>query len=92
VKTFWFITIPLSMPGIVSGSLLTFIPAAGDYINASGQFLGGSDTQMIGNVIEKNFLELQNYPAAAALSLILMAAILVLVGIYVKRSGTEDLI
>ncbi len=86
------VTIPLSMPGIVAGTLLTFIPAAGDYVNASRDFLGGPDTQMMGNVIEANFLVLLNYPAAAALSIILMAAILVLVGIYVKRSGTEDLL
>ncbi|KQQ95700.1 ABC transporter permease [Leifsonia sp. Leaf325] len=86
------VTIPLSMPGIVAGTLLTFIPAAGDYVNASRDFLGGADTQMIGNVIEANFLVLQNYPAAAALSIILMAAILVIVGIYVKRSGTEELL
>lgn len=86
------ITIPLSMPGIVAGTLLTFIPAAGDYINASRDFLGGPDTQMMGNVIEANFLVLLNYPAAAALSIILMAVILVFVGAYVKRSGTEELL
>jgi spermidine/putrescine transport system permease protein len=86
------ITIPLSMPGIVSGTLLTFIPASGDYINASRDFLGGADTQMIGNVIEANFLQLENYPVAASLSIVLMAVILVLVTIYVRRSGTEDLL
>ena len=86
------VTIPLSMPGIVAGTLLTFIPAAGDYINASRDFLGGPDSQMIGNVIEANFLVLLNYPAAAALSIILMTVILVMVGIYVKRSGTEELL
>ncbi len=86
------ITVPLSMPGIVAGTLLTFIPAAGDYVNASRDFLGGPDTQMMGNVIEANFLVLLNYATAAALSIILMAAILVLVGVYVKRSGTEDLL
>ena len=85
-------TVPLSMPGIVAGVLLTFIPAAGDYINASQAFLGGSGTAMIGNVIESNFLIVLNYPAAAALSIILMAAILVMVTAYVKRSGTEDLL
>ncbi|KZE94185.1 Spermidine/putrescine transport system permease protein PotB [Agromyces sp. NDB4Y10] len=92
VTVFRKVTIPLSMPGIVAGTLLTFIPAAGDYVNASRDFLGGPDTQMMGNVIEANFLVLLNYPAAAALSIILMAAILVLVGVYVKRSGTEDLL
>jgi len=91
-STFFRVTVPLAAPGIVSGMLLTFIPAAGDYINASRDFLGSTETAMIGNVIEANFLVLQNYPAAAALSLILMAAILILVSIYVKRSGTDDLI
>jgi spermidine/putrescine transport system permease protein len=90
--TFRKVTIPLSMPGIVSGTLLTFIPAAGDYINASQDFLGGADTSMIGNVIESNFLVLQNYPTAAAMSIVLMVVILGLVGFYVKRSGTEDLL
>ncbi|MET3770008.1 spermidine/putrescine transport system permease protein [Marisediminicola sp. UYEF4] len=90
--TFRTVTIPLSMPGIVSGVLLTFIPAAGDYVNASREFLGGTGTTMIGNVIESNFLISLNYPAAASLSIILMAVILVLVTVYVKRSGTEDLL
>jgi spermidine/putrescine transport system permease protein len=90
--TFRKVTIPLSMPGIVSGTLLTFIPAAGDYINASQDFLGAADTSMMGNVIESNFLVLQNYPAAASMSVILMAVILVIVGAYVRRSGTEELL
>lgn len=86
------VTLPLSMPGIVSGTLLTFIPAAGDYVNASQEFLGGTSSTMIGNVIQSNFLVQLNYPAAAALSIVLMAIILVIVGVYVKRSGTEDLL
>ncbi|MGV3733324.1 MAG: ABC transporter permease [Microcella sp.] len=90
--TFRTVTLPLSAAGVMSGTLLTFIPAAGDYINASREFLGSTETTMIGNVIEANFLVLQNFPAAAALSLILMAFILVLVAAYVKRSGTEDLL
>ncbi|HEU4849979.1 MAG TPA: ABC transporter permease [Terrimesophilobacter sp.] len=90
--TFFRVTVPLSMSGIVSGVHLTFIPAAGDYINASRNFLGGTGTSMIGNVIESNFLVTLNYPAAAALSIILMAVILVMVTVYVKRSGTEDLL
>jgi spermidine/putrescine transport system permease protein len=90
--TFFKVTLPLSLPGVVSGTLLTFIPASGDYVNASSSFLGGPDTTMIGNVIEANFLQLQNYPAAAALSIILMAVILIFVAGYVKRSGTEDLL
>jgi spermidine/putrescine transport system permease protein len=90
--TFRTVTLPLSAAGVMSGTLLTFIPAAGDYINASREFLGSADTTMIGNVIETNFLVLQNFPAAAALSLVLMAAILILVSLYVKRSGTEELL
>lgn len=90
--TFRTVTLPLSAAGVMSGTLLTFIPAAGDYINASREFLGSADTTMVGNVIETNFLVLQNFPAAAALSLLLMGFILVLVALYVKRSGTEDLL
>jgi spermidine/putrescine transport system permease protein len=92
VTVFTRITFPLSIPGVLSGILLTFIPAAGDYINASRDFLGSPSTQMMGNIIEANFLVLQNFPAAAALSLILMVAILVLVTAYVKRSGTKELL
>lgn len=92
VTVFTKITFPLSIPGVLSGILLTFIPAAGDYINASRDFLGSPQTQMLGNIIESNFLVLQNFPAAAALSLLLMAAILVLVTAYVKRSGTKELL
>jgi spermidine/putrescine transport system permease protein len=92
VRTFFSITLPLSAPGVISGTLLTFIPAAGDYVNASNAFLGSSDTAMIGNAIENNFLNQQNYPVAASLSIILMAAILILVSVYVRKSGTEDLV
>ena len=80
------------MPGIISGTLLTFIPIAGDYINASGDFLGSSSTSMIGNVIESNYLQINDYPSASALSVLLMGVILVLVSVYVKKSGTEDLL
>ncbi len=92
VTTFFRVTLPLSMPGVVSGTLLTFIPASGDYINASSDFLGSSDTSMVGNVIETWFLDVQAYPTAAALSITLMAVILLLVGLYVRRAGTKDLV
>jgi len=91
-KVFRKITLPLSMPGIISGTLLTFIPIAGDYINASGDFLGSSSTAMLGNVIEANYLQINDYPSASALSVLLMGAILILVAGYVKKSGTEDLL
>ncbi|MBV2353532.1 ABC transporter permease [Streptomyces sp. J2-1] len=88
--TFRKVTFPLSMPGVVSGTLLTFIPAAGDYVNS--ELLGSTDTRMIGNVIQSQFLTVMDYPTAAALSFILMAAILGMVTVYIRRSGTEDLV
>ncbi|MBZ4014463.1 ABC transporter permease [Streptomyces purpurogeneiscleroticus] len=90
VTTFRRVTFPLSMPGVVAGTLLTFIPAAGDYINA--ELLGSTDQKMIGNVIQSQFLRVLDYPTAAALSFILMAAILAMVTIYIRKSGTEDLV
>jgi len=88
-KAFLRITLPLSLPGIVAGTLLTFIPAAGDFINA--QLLGAPENHMIGNVIQSKFLELTDYPAAAAMSFILMAGILVAVAVYARLVGTEQL-
>jgi spermidine/putrescine transport system permease protein len=83
------VTFPLSLPGVVAGTLLTFIPAAGDFINA--QLLGSPTTHMIGNVINSKFNDLQDYPAAAAMSFILMAIILVMVLLYARAVGTEKL-
>jgi spermidine/putrescine transport system permease protein len=83
------VTLPLSAPGVVAGSLLTFIPAAGDYINAF--FLGGTQNHMIGNVIQGLYLTQRDYPAAAALSFVLMALILVIVFIYLRFAGSEAL-
>ncbi|CAB4763970.1 MAG: ABC transporter permease subunit [Actinobacteria bacterium] len=84
------ITWPLSMPGVVAGTLLTFIPAAGDYINA--ELLGSTKDRMVGNAIQTNFIEFRDYPTASALSFALMAAILILVFTYIRRAGTEDLV
>jgi spermidine/putrescine transport system permease protein len=86
---FWRVTVPLSAPGIVAGTLLTFIPAAGDYINA--EFLGTQNQAMIGNVIQGQYLVVNNYPIAAALSFVLMALILVLVLAYIRFAGSEAL-
>ena len=84
------VTWPLSMPGVVAGTLLTFIPAAGDYINS--KLLGNPNTTMIGQVIDGQFLRVLDYPTAAALSFTLMVTILVLVSVYVWRAGTEELV
>jgi spermidine/putrescine transport system permease protein len=91
-RTFFAVTLPLSAPGVISGTLLTFIPISGDFVNASNAFLGSSETAMVGNVIESQFFTSQNYPIAAALSIVLMGAILELVSVNVRRSGTEDLV
>ena len=88
--TFRKVTWPLSMPGVVAGTLLTFIPAAGDYINA--ELLGSTKDKMIGNAIQTNFIEFRDYPMASALSFILMAAILIIVTVYIRRAGTEELV
>lgn len=92
VTTFFKITFPLSLPGVISGTLLTFIPISGDYVVASRDFLGGPDTAMIGNVVEANFLRIQDFPTASALSVMLMATIVVIVSVYVRRAGTEELL
>ena len=84
------VTLPLSMPGVVAGTLLTFIPAAGDFINA--ELLGTQRQYMIGNVIQSRYLELSDYPTAAALSFLLMAFMLVIVVIWARIAGTEALL
>src|SRR5436305_1412997 len=88
-KAFLRVTLPLSLPGVVAGTLLTFIPAAGDFINA--QLLGSPKQHMIGNVIQSKFLELIDYPAAASMSFVLMATILLGVAVYARAVGTEKL-
>jgi spermidine/putrescine transport system permease protein len=88
-QAFLRVTLPLSMPGIVAGTLLTFIPAAGDFINAA--LLGTPKQAMIGNVIQAKFLESLDYPTAASLSFILMGTIMVMLLIYAKMVGSERL-
>jgi spermidine/putrescine transport system permease protein len=84
------VTLPLSMPGVVAGTLLMFIPAAGDFINA--ELLGTPNQFMIGNVIQSRYLELNDYPTAAALSFILMAIMLIIVLVWARIAGTEALL
>jgi spermidine/putrescine transport system permease protein len=87
---FFRVTWPLSLPGVVSGTLLTFIPAAGDYINA--QLLGSPNQRMVGSVIQSLFTDANDYPAAGALSMILMLLVLVMVLLFIRRAGTEELL
>lgn len=91
VTCFRRVTLPLSMPGVVGGTLLVFIPAAGDYVNAA--LLGNNtNTAMIGQVIDQRFFRILDYPVAASLSAVLMVVILAIVAAYVRRAGTEDLL
>jgi len=90
VVGFFKVTWPLSLPGVVSGTLLTFIPAVGDFINA--QLLGSPNQRMVGSVIQSLFTDANDYPAAGALSVILMVLIVALVLVYVRRAGTEELL
>ena len=90
ITAFRRVTVPLSLPGVVAGTLLTFIPAAGDYVNAA--ILGSPNTKMIGNVIESRYFKIVDYPTAAALSFTLMVAILILVTLYIRKAGTEELV
>jgi len=83
------VTLPLSMPGVFAGSLLVFIPAVGDFVNAT--ILGSRDTQMIGNIIQRLFLNTNAYPEASALGFLMMAAILVIVLFYARMVGSEEL-
>ena len=91
LQAFWRVTFVLSLPGVVAGSLLTFIPAVGDFINA--ELIGASNPSaiMIGNVIQFKFLDANDYPAAAALSFVLVIGTMVLVGIYTRAVGAERL-
>jgi spermidine/putrescine transport system permease protein len=84
------VTLPLSLPGVVAGTLLTFVPATGDYINS--QLLGSPATTMIGQVIDGQFLRVLDYPVAAALSVVLMVSGTVLVLGYVLRAGTQEIV
>ena len=87
IKAFFRVTLPLSLPGIFAGTLLTFIPAVGDFINA--ELLGTPQNYMIGNVIQSKFKEVADYPQAAALSFVLMAGILIAVLVYARAVGSE---
>jgi spermidine/putrescine transport system permease protein len=90
IRGFFKVTFPLSLPGVVAGTLLTFIPAAGDYVNA--QLLGSPNTRMVGNSIQNLFTSQGDYAAAGALSVILMVIIVAAVMLYVRTAGTEELV
>jgi spermidine/putrescine transport system permease protein len=90
-QAFWRITFPLSLPGVVAGSLLTFIPAVGDFINADIIGARSPAVAMVGNVIQRLFLNSNDFPAAAALGFVLVAGTMVLVAVYTRAVGTDRL-
>jgi spermidine/putrescine transport system permease protein len=90
VPTFVRVVLPLSLPGVFAGVLMTFVPASSDYVNAA--VLGGTKNTMIGNVIQNQYLVTQDYPLASALSFTLMAVLLVGIFLYARALGTEDVL
>jgi len=91
VQAFWRVTFLLSLPGVVAGSLLTFIPAVGDFITAEVIGAGNPEVFMVGNIIQRKFLDALDYPSAAALSFVLVAAVMVLVSVYTRLVGSDRL-
>ncbi len=81
-QAFLRVTLPLSVPGVFAASLLAFIPAVGDYLNA--ELLGSRSETMIGNVIQRLYLVNNDYPQASALSLMLMLGILASIFLYTR--------
>ncbi|HUG94813.1 MAG TPA: ABC transporter permease [Pleomorphomonadaceae bacterium] len=90
-QAFWRVTFPLSLPGVVAGSLLTFIPAVGDFINAELIGAANRDVTMIGNIIQFKYLNANDFPAASALGFVLLVGVTVLIAIYTRVVGTERL-
>ncbi|WP_040815936.1 ABC transporter permease [Nocardia concava] len=90
VRTFRRVTLPLTLPGLVAGTLLTFVPATGDYVNS--QLLGNTNTTMIGNVIQSRLLVVKDLPVGSALSVMLMVAILVLVLLYLRKTDSDEVV
>ncbi|WP_235488367.1 ABC transporter permease, partial [Frankia sp. AvcI1] len=84
------VVLPLSMPGVFAGFLLTFVPATSDFVNA--YVLGGTNTTMIGNIIQTTYLTNADYPLASAVSFILMAVLLVGIFLYARLLGTRDVL
>ncbi len=87
-KAFLKVTLPLTMPGIFAGTIMVFIPALGMFFVTD--LLGGSNTQVIGNIIRDQFITARNWPVGAALSVFLIVITLILVWLYQKSGGDMD--
>jgi len=87
--TFWKVTFPLSMPGVIAGSILVFIPSAGEFVIPN--LLGGSRTVMMGNLVQQQFLQARDWAFGSALAMMLAALLLAAILFYVRRVGTDEL-
>lgn len=87
--TFWRVTFPLSLPGVIAGSILVFIPSAGEFVIPN--LLGGSRTVMIGNLVQQQFLQARDWAFGSALAMMLAALLLAAILFYVRRVGTDKL-
>jgi spermidine/putrescine transport system permease protein len=83
-QTFWHVTWPQTLPGVLAGTVLVFLPAVGDFISA--QLLGGPDTYMVGNLIQQQFSSAENWPFGAALTIVLMAFLMIFMVLYLRGS------
>jgi spermidine/putrescine transport system permease protein len=84
-QTFWHVTWPAAFQGVAAGCVLVFLPAVGDFISA--QLLGGPDTYMVGNLIQQQFLEAQNWPFGAALTIVMMGFLLIWMLVYLRSAA-----
>lgn len=87
VRTFVGVTLPATRAGLYGGALLVFLPALGDFVSA--QLLGGSNTYMLGNLVQQQFMEGQNWPLGSALTVGLMAALTLLMVGYLRATSTR---
>ena len=87
--TFWRVTFPLSMPGVIAGSILVFIPSAGEFVIPD--LLGGSRTMMTGNLIQNQFLQARDWAFGSALSVMLAVLMLGAIMFYIRKVGTNKL-
>ncbi|MEW6637445.1 MAG: ABC transporter permease [Actinomycetota bacterium] len=88
-QTFWRVTFPISMPGVIAGSILVFIPSAGEFVIPD--LLGGSQTVFTGNLIRNQFLQARDWAFGSALSVMLAVLLLGAILFYIRKVGTGKL-
>ncbi len=88
LQTFIHVTIPATIPGILAGCVLVFLPAVGDFVSA--QLLGGPDTYMVGNLIQDQFFAASNWPFGSALTVVMMIFLSIWMVIYLRRASAGE--